>query len=280
MTVTPPLGPAHALRGGGEGPVHALPGLRGFGGLHGGLAVAMAVQRSRSTQGATGPVKGVTARFHRPVEGTVSIAAETTRRGRSVQAVRFEVRGERGICIDGSLAVGHEPDGAAWPAVAPPMPDVPPPAACPVFAVPPEFVPIAAFTEVRPVGPHRPYVGGPVPELTAWVRMTEDDRPPDTARLVFLLDALAPSYAAILDTMVLVPTVEMVVRPSADAPSGGSPWVLLHARTTRATAGGWCDEHIDAWSEDGAHLGGAEQLRVVRPEPAAPATAGPEPSGG
>nr|WP_275563840.1 acyl-CoA thioesterase domain-containing protein [Streptomyces sudanensis] len=130
--------------------------------------------------------------------------------------------------------------------------------------MPPEFVPISVSMEIRPVGTARPYAGGPDPELVAWVRLLEDDAPPDVFRFVFLMDALAPSYAAVLSELVLVPTVELTVRPGAGLAGASSPWVLLRARTLAATPGGWVDEQIDAWGPDGTHLGTAHQLRVVR----------------
>ncbi|ETA02674.1 hypothetical protein ThrDRAFT_01246 [Frankia casuarinae] len=34
------------------------------------------------------------------------------------------------------------------------------------------------------VGPNRPYGGGAEPTLTAWIRLREDDHPPDTNRLM------------------------------------------------------------------------------------------------
>lgn len=121
----------------------------------------------------------------------------------------------------------------------------------------------ARYTEIRPVGPNRPFAGGVEPELTAWIRLVDDDRPPDAHRFVLLMDALAPSYAAILTTPTLIPTVELTVRPAAMLAAASSPWLLLHARTHMASATGWVDEQIDAWGPDGTHLGSAHQLRLV-----------------
>lgn len=78
------------------------------------------------------------------------------------------------------------------------------------------------------------------------------------------MDALAPSFAAVLAELRMVPTVELSVRPGDGLARASSPWVLLSARTLSATADGWVDERIDGWGVDGAHLGGAQQLRLVR----------------
>jgi hypothetical protein len=118
--------------------------------------------------------------------------------------------------------------------------------------------------QIRPVGPNRPYAGGSEPELTAWIRLVEDDQPPDLLRFVLLLDGLAPSYAVMLTSLALIPTVELTVRPAAALATVTSPWVLLRARTRAAGADGWSDEEIQAWGPDGGYLGSAQQLRMIR----------------
>ena len=95
-------------------------------------------------------------------------------------------------------------------------PSVPPHGDCKRFDIPAGLVPISAFLEVRPTDDSRPYAGGARPVLTAWLRLTEDDRPPGLYRLIMLMDALAPSYAAILTAPQPVPTVELTVRCADD----------------------------------------------------------------
>ncbi|MCP9975870.1 acyl-CoA thioesterase domain-containing protein [Streptomyces somaliensis] len=236
--------------------------LRGFGGFHGGLALALLASATRShAPGLT--LRSITGRFDRPVESGFTVSSALLRSGRTATAVAARAESPEGLHVEASAVYGR-PDEPAWPSVAPPAPAAPEPRECEVFAVPPEFVPIAASMEIRPVGAARPYGGGTDPELVAWVRLLEDDAPPDTARFVFLIDALAPSYTAVLPALALVPTVELTVRPGAGLAGASSPWTLLRARTLAATPGGWVNEQIDAWGPDGTHLGTAHQLRVVR----------------
>jgi hypothetical protein len=143
------------------------------------------------------------------------------------------------------------------------MPEAPPPAECPTFTVPPEFVPFAGRTEIRPVGPARPFAGGKEAELVAWLRLVDDDLPPDEARLLVLMDSLAPSYAAVLSSPVPVPSITFSVAPGAGLLTATSPWMLLRARTEVASRDGWLTERLDAWAPDGAHLGSAEQVRMI-----------------
>lgn len=223
----------------------------------------------------------VTGRFHRPVGGEFAVEADVRRRGREVTILGAKASSSQGIHAEATAVYGRSrPE--RWPTAAPEPPAAPPPEQCEIYAIPPEFVPISAFMQIRPVGPNRPYAGGREPELTAWIRLLEDERPPDLLRFVLLMDALAPSYAAVLSDLVFIPTVELTVRPGgalartgalaqagsltqADALArAGSPWVLLRARTHAADADGWNEETIEAWGPDGSHLGSARQLRVVR----------------
>jgi hypothetical protein len=240
--------------------------LGGFGGFHGGLALGILTRRMQSEVPDL-PLRSATGRFHRPLEGTFGVSASLVRAGRTttVLSARLVAEGDGGDAgehVEGSAIFGDERPLEA-PAFAPAMPDAPPPEECEVFALPAEFVPITAYLQIRPVGPNRPYAGGDEPELTAWIRMTDDDDPPDAHRFVFLMDALAPSYAAVLSAPIFVPTVEITVKPAAGLAEARSPWILLRART-HACTDGWVDEHIDAWDEAGSYLGSAHQLRILR----------------
>jgi hypothetical protein len=262
MTETSSISPGALLRRPPPDGVAAAPHLNGFGGFHGGLTLGL-LTSALSAEVAGLPLRSVTARFGRPLDGAFRIDVVPGRAGRTVTTATATVTGEKGVHVEASALFGA-PAAGSWPVFTPPAPAAPPPADLDVFAIPAEFVPIAAYTEIRPVGPNRPYIGGADPELTAWIRLSEDDEPPDLHRFMFLMDGLAPAYAAVLSTLALVPTLELTVRPSHDLAAATSPWVLLRARTTAADAGGWNEERIDAWGADGTYLGSAHQLRVIR----------------
>ncbi|MBT2383954.1 thioesterase family protein [Streptomyces sp. ISL-11] len=236
--------------------------LHGFGGFHGGLTLAL---MASAMQGAAPgiPLQSATARFHRPIGDDFTLETSLIRAGRSVTTLGARAVTAKGIHVEGQAIFGSLKP-ADWQTFAPVAPVAPPPQECEIFAIPPEFVAISTYLEIRPVGTSRPYAGGAEPELVAWIRLLEDEEPPDALRFVFLMDSLAPSYAAVLSTLALVPTVELTVRPSENLARAASPWILLRARTRAASADGWVDEQIDAWGPDGSHLGSAQQLRVVR----------------
>lgn len=261
MTTPTTTTAAQFLDDNAPGPVDAPPSLYGFGGLHGGIALAR-LTATMAAQVPDGVLRSTSAHFHRPLRDRFTVTIDPRARGSRTVTVAATAVGMTGDVLLSATAVFGSPT-AADPIV--PGPTPPPGAAEPhawdVFEIPTEFVPVAASTEIRPVGPARPYAAGDRAELTAWVRMVDDDLPADTARLIFLVDALAPSYAAVLGEPRAVPTVELSVRPQQVHPT--SPWMLLQARTL-AARDGWVDEHIDAWDIDGTHLGSARQLRVVR----------------
>lgn len=250
-------------------PVGALvePGehLWGFGGVHGGLTLAL-LTAAMGEQAPGALLQSSTARYHRPLHGGFRVEVSPVRSGRTLSSLAGRATTEQGVHVDASATFGS-PGRASWPVVSPTVPAVPRPEDCEVFTIPPGFVAISTSMEIRAVGPDRPYAGGTEAELTAWIRLVEDSEPPDAHRLILLMDGLAPSYSAVLREMLPIPTVELTVRPGAGLARAESPWVLLHARTHQAGADGWIDERIDAWGPDGDHLGSARQLRLVTGRP-------------
>lgn len=240
-------------------PIQAPANLWGFGGPHGGVTVAALAKAMQQASTDYGLVRSVTGRLHRPITGPFIATTSQARRGRAAA----EASDTANVVVASASLVTSPARTASLPVIAPKPPSFPPAQECETFVVPPEFVPISAFIQIRPVGPNRPYAGGEHPELTAWVRLTEDDRPPDLHRLIVLLDALAPSYAAILTELHPIPTIELTVRPSYRLDEANSPWVLLHAVTISATPDGWLHEQIDAFDPDGIHLASANQLRTT-----------------
>jgi acyl-CoA thioesterase len=170
--------------------------LSGFGGLHGGLSLAVL------TSAMAGLVPGrqlrsATAQFLRPVRGEAAVRAWVLRHGRLMTATEATAGTDDEVHVHASALWGTG-QGAVPSTFAPTAPVVSPPDDCPTFAIPPAIVPFAQHVEVRPVGPARPFAGGPTPELVAWIRLVADDLPPDELRLITLIDALAPSYAAVM----------------------------------------------------------------------------------
>jgi acyl-CoA thioesterase len=236
--------------------------LSGFGGLHGGLALALLTSAMGDLVDGR-VLRSATAQFLRPIRNEAAVRAWVLRHGRVMSATEATAADGDEVHVHASALWGTG-DGTAPATFSPTAPAVPPPDHCPVFTIPPEIVPFGQHVEVRPVGRARPFTGGPTAELVAWIRLVADDQPPDELRMITLIDALAPSYAAVMTAPGPVPTTEITVRPGVALRSASSPWVLVQAVTRSASADGWIDEHIDVWGIDGTHLASALQLRLVR----------------
>ncbi len=246
----------------------ALPGhLSGFGGAHGGLVAACAAERGRSVLAAEGfdaPLRSVSCRFHRAITPTgsdVEFRSAVRRVGGRSGVVAVEVVQDGVVAADASIVAGRS-TGSFRPVAAEP-PRAGEPADHDVFTIPADFVPFAAFTEIRPVTAARPFAGGAEAELVAWIRLTDTDRPLDHVRSIVLADALAPSYAAVLDTLAMVPTLELAVDVEPRAPAD-SPWGLLRATTVRASTDGWSSERLELWNAAGRLVATATQHRLAR----------------
>ncbi|TMR93318.1 acyl-CoA thioesterase [Nonomuraea basaltis] len=231
----------------------------GFGGLHGGLAlslVASAVRRCVPDH----PLRSITGQFHRPIRETFAIESRVIRSGRSVGAAQATGYGSAGICLTATAIFGSDQEPAA-PVCTLDAPDVPGPDLLPTLHGMDDKVPVLSQVEVRPVGSIEPYAGSEDPIMTAWMRVKDRDAPVDPCSVIFFLDALPPSYTAVLTQPRPVPTLEFSAHLTSSVPT--SPWVLVRSRTVRAGEGGWVTESIDAWDPEGAHLGSAHQLRLA-----------------
>jgi hypothetical protein len=233
----------------------------GFGGVHGGLSLAL-LTAAMSGQVPGAAPRSVTARFHRPVTGEFTVSASMVRAGRSISTLSAGATSPKGVHVEATGVFSSVPPGGFTP-IAPAPPVVPDPAACDRVPILTEYVPIGDYVEVRSADGNQPLAGGDRPELTAWVRFTEDDEAPDSLRLICLIDMLPPSFYSMVDRMYLVPTVELSIH-LAGAGAAGSPWVLLRARSRVLDSSGLLDEWVDAWDADGTYLGTAHQLRLIR----------------
>ncbi len=237
------------------------PGWWSWSGAHGGLSVALLTGAMRRAVGEDAALRSVSAQLLRPVNDRIRLDADVLKRGRSVVVASGMAR-QDGVPTRTATAVfGHPGRGPV--AAGPQMPAAPPAEVLERFTIPRDVLPFAAHTEVRPVGDARPFAGGEVAELTAWVRFVDDDRAVDELRMVVLMDCLAPSIAAVMPSMTAVPTIELGVHLTPAVQAATSPWVLLRARTDQAAGDGWTSERLDAWAPDGTHLATATQLRLT-----------------
>lgn len=140
----------------------------GFGGVHGGLALAM-LTRAMRTKASGQALRRVTGHFRRSLRGEFEIDVREDHAGNSVRWLSARAHQNDSTCVLAS-AVFATPGDTRPRRVAAEMPHAPPPSSCPLFTVPSELVAFAWRSEIRPVGIARPYGRGDHPELLAWLR--------------------------------------------------------------------------------------------------------------
>lgn len=232
-------------------------------GLQGGLAAALLLRRMSAVTAADRDPVQLGVRFIRPLSGTVDVDADPVKTGAAVSWVNASARTDGKLGVQGHAVFTSE-QASNTPVLAPIMPsaiatwqdgqEVP---------LPPAFGPVAQLIEVRPALFQAPYCGHDDPVLCAWLRLKDEVASP-AERLVILADSLAPSYAAILTELKSIPTVEMSIQLSAAAFHTEFDWVVARSETSLADARGWARETIEVWSDTGAHLATASQLRICR----------------
>src|SRR5439155_16655874 len=103
----------------------------GFGGLHGGLAMALVASSMRGSV-PEHSLRSITGQFHRPIRGTFAIESRVIRTGRSAGALQATGTGSEGLCLTATATFGSDQESGA-PVYAPDSPDVPGPDSLPTL---------------------------------------------------------------------------------------------------------------------------------------------------
>lgn len=237
--------------------------LFGFGGLHGGLTAAILLRKMRAeVEPQLVPIELIV-QLLRPLPGLPDLSAEVIHSGRTLTLASATASSNLRTGASATLALSAHTRRRIRTVSPPRRTNVLPIERAEPFVTPPEFVPISTRFEVRPATPALPFSGADEASLCAWIRLAEPVND-HWERLLLLSDALAPSYAAVLTDLQLIPTVRMTVRFTTEVASTDFSWVLVEATTVEAGVDGWLTEAINLWSEDGTLLASSSQLRLVR----------------
>lgn len=231
------------------------------GGPNGGYLAALAMKAARDGLSIRPPVRSVSVRYlARPAFAPLTLAPELLRGGRSAAFTRVTAsQGGETLFVsdvtfgaDSPISAEHRP-GAA--------PEAVPPKALEPLAPLPGVPHFTRLVDYRWAGGGRPYSGGRDAMIRLWMRLN-DGAALDEDRLAFLLDAIFPSFYTVLSGPAPAATVDLrydftrAITPDV-SPDG---WVLFEFRT-RDWAGGWAVEDGSAWTQDGALIAVARQLR-------------------
>jgi acyl-CoA thioesterase len=146
------------------------------------------------------------------------------------------------------------------------MPDVPPPAAIPFRAAPPEAPPIARRWDMRWAIGTPPWdgLGGDEAVGGGWIRMA-DPSIVDAPLVAAITDAWIPPVFGRVAEPMYVPTIDLTIHFRAALPVAGATatdFVLARFRTS-AAAEGFLEEDGEVWSADGRLLAQSRQLAAV-----------------
>jgi hypothetical protein len=115
--------------------------LRGFGGLHGGLSLALVTSAMRVLVPGS-ELRSVTGRFARPIRDDAEVRTTLVHRGWTVAVTTATASSDGTVQLNASAVFGR-PGDSGLPTSAPVAPAARVPDACEIFTIPPEFVPFA-----------------------------------------------------------------------------------------------------------------------------------------
>ncbi len=242
-------------------------GWNGFGGLHGGLAVAWLLEQV-VVPDAWRPVS-VSTHFLGAVraEEDTRFEVETLHAGRTTasSAVRLlqaeRVRAHAVV----ATAVDREPDGhdGPWSPVAD-LTGLPSPHDLALFRPPAEVVPFGQHVDIRPTDGVLPGSGAPEPAYDAWIRLADEQHVRELGAwgsAAVLLDAMPPGLFALTTRVAMVPTTDLTVH---FAPRTTSPDGWFHVRhATRWASASACVDETELRTSGGRLVAQARQARRI-----------------
>ncbi|MEV0298495.1 thioesterase family protein [Nocardia sp. NPDC050710] len=235
---------------------------RGWTGPHGGVVAALLIEVARRATGIELSVRAVDLRFlGRPRDGIFTFRAIEHAVGRSTVVVDVTTDQEGVSVAAASITFGRGGVTGVPERPGPAAPEVPASAACPLFQLPPEIVPVGAHFEIRPAAGPLPLSGADDAWMCAWIALAPE-LPTDAATLAILADALPPALFPTLTQPVAVPTVALSMHLHTDLAAAPPQPVLVRA-TNISTGGGWSVDDTSLWDADGRLLATARQTRRV-----------------
>lgn len=219
------------------------------------------LQRAMATVSGHPDPLSVTTHYLRPGEvGPAEIEVERIRTGRTIGTVRGRLIQNGKTKIESIAAFTDLTAGAHVADVSLPMPDMPPPEACPSRQVLTQGVdlPIINRVDVRIHPDHVLGASGREPVIHGWIRF-HDERPVDAAALTLFADAFPPPLFALVGRIGWVPTIELTVQLRRRPVDG---WILGSFRTSDIAATRTIEDGL-LWDQSGQLVAMARQVGLV-----------------
>lgn len=232
---------------------------------NGGYLLALAAQAMRQAVPEQPDPLSITVHYLRPGLAGQPCHVETRllRRGRTLSTVAATLVQDGSARLELLATMGDlgPPEVAAPPRLTLPIPQMPPPQACPTRSAPAQGValPILQRLDVR-LHPDQAVPGAAgQARISGWIRFT-DGRSPDALACLLMADAFPPSVFGLLGLVGWVPTVELTVhlrrRPA--------PGWLLGQFWSHDLSDGRMVEDGALWDSAGQLVAQSRQLALVR----------------
>lgn len=229
---------------------------------NGGYLLAVAVNALRQAAPAHQDPLSVTVHFLKPglADQPCRVDTQVLRTGRTLTTGRATLVQDGGARVEVLAALG-DLAADAQASIAPPMPRIPPPDACPQRSAGEQGValPILDRLDIR-LHPDEAAAGAAGrAQVSGWIGF-RDGRPPDALASLLLVDAFPPSVFGLLGQIGWVPTIELTVHVRRRPAPG---WMLGQFRTLdmidgRMIEDGWL------WDSEGHLVAQSRQLALVR----------------
>ena len=231
---------------------------------NGGYLLALAVAALQQAHPAQPDPLSVTVHYLRPgLSGQpCRIDTQLLRSGRALSTARATLVQDGSARLELLAAMGDLADAAPTPPLlALPMPQIPPPEACPGRSADAQGVglPILDRLDIR-LHPQQALAGAAGQALVSgWIRL-RDGRPPDALACLMFADAFPPAVFGLLGLVGWVPTVELTVHLRARPAPG---W-MLGQFWSHDLADGRVIEDGALWDSSGRLVLQSRQLALVR----------------
>lgn len=230
---------------------------------NGGYLLSLAAQALRQAVPQHPDPLSITTHYLRPGQPgqPCDIDVQVLRSGRTLSTVRATLAQDGGARLEVLAAMGHLGDDDLAPVITLPVPDIPPPEACPGRSASAQGVglPILDRLDIR-LHPAEaaPGAAGRA-RVSGWIRFA-DGRAPDPIACLLMADAFPPAVFGLLGMVGWVPTIELTVHLRARPAPG---W-LLGCFEAEDLRDGRVIENGALWDSRGQLVAQSRQLALVR----------------
>lgn len=216
---------------------------------YGGLSAALCLEATRRAFPDLPPLRSAQFVFVGPAAGILRATATVLRQGKSTVFMGADVEGDSGLATRATFCFGAERSSALDHADIP-MPEAPPPEACPDYynwPIRPNFM---SHFEGRLAAGSRPNTADAPPQMLVWLRHRDEKVDKGPASLLALADALPPAATILFREPAPISTMTWSVDLLEPGPTSATGWWLVQS-TAETARHGYSAQRTVVWNPDG-----------------------------